>query len=467
MHGETCRPGRKSNGFVPPLRPPPFFRSLPSHPLLSIKHQGPACFQNRSRVTSQVFDDSMSNGSSTAFLCWAILASLFLVFLLYHLWSYDRLQCLRWNAGRQPGAFRRFMTYSYLGSTPLLIIFGVGITTLKFKEGFVVLSGDEILPKPPNLWSKSHQHQLLALFYVFSIAWALEQMSHFEELAFWFFLLHQGAEKRDWFTSWEYKTWSICCVAAILGMPLTTLVSRNNIVTVDAWIFFVGALTSSTTNVLFISVLVRFPSFLRHVKAEGANPDVVVRLATFYEFNLVRIVFRFAAAIPLLILAADGIRGPHPVNRNLFWSDILLIISAIGQFISSLITIMIFFPRSLTREYGYRPRVPSTTTATETYPQDYVTPELVQGPTQVEIRPSRRTSFRGTPKSMSRDRTPSPPQTFSSYSYTRPNSDVPIELAHPPAPVRRSTLSDSVLHPLVTTYMSPIDLVEAPPDGAP
>lgn len=34
----------------------------------------------------------------------------FLGFLIYHLWSYDRFQCLRWSAGRQPGAFKRVMT---------------------------------------------------------------------------------------------------------------------------------------------------------------------------------------------------------------------------------------------------------------------------------------------------------------------------------------------------------------------
>jgi hypothetical protein len=32
-----------------------------------------------------------------------------------------------------------------------------------------------VLPKPPDLWSQSHQHTLLSLFFVFSVAWALEQ----------------------------------------------------------------------------------------------------------------------------------------------------------------------------------------------------------------------------------------------------------------------------------------------------
>lgn len=37
-----------------------------------------------------------------------------------------------------------------------------------------------------------------------------------------------------------------------------------------------------------------------------------------------------------------------------FWSDILLMISAVGQFISSLITILVRLPRALTLD-GYQP----------------------------------------------------------------------------------------------------------------
>lgn len=73
------------------------------------------------------------------------------------------------------------------------------------------------------------------------------------ELAFWIFLLDQGPEKRDWFTSWEYRLWSICSsrssvlvrgldrtfflsclggIATIFGMPLTALAARHHLVTV-------------------------------------------------------------------------------------------------------------------------------------------------------------------------------------------------------------------------------------------
>ncbi len=107
----------------------------------------------------------------------------------------------------------------------------------------------------------------------------------------------------------------------------------------DAYIFLVGAAGSTATTIAFLHVLWRFPQFIRHVKTEGADPSVVVRLATFYQLNVsvinrysihsivanipgeqqVRVVFRFLFTTPLLILALDGIIGTeHSINRNLY-----------------------------------------------------------------------------------------------------------------------------------------------------
>ena len=72
----------------------------------------------------------MSDGSPAAYLLWAILSCLvcqsqklyslllnsykFLVFLVLHLWAFDRFDCVRWKSGRQPGAFKRVMTCVFL-----------------------------------------------------------------------------------------------------------------------------------------------------------------------------------------------------------------------------------------------------------------------------------------------------------------------------------------------------------------
>ncbi|RXW25568.1 hypothetical protein EST38_g254 [Candolleomyces aberdarensis] len=193
------------------------------------------------------------------------------------------------------------------------------------------------------------------------------------ELAFWLFLLHQGPGKRDWFHSWEFRAWYIGSIVAVLGMPLTVLVSRHHLDTTLAWIFLVGSAAGTFTTVCFLYVIFRFPKFLEYVKAGGAEADVIVRLATFYELNCIRVAFRFIFSLPLLIIALDAIRGPYPIVGNAFASDFLLMMAGIGSFISSGITLLIFFPRSITHESGYRIKVISPHSSTT--PPSVVSPE--------------------------------------------------------------------------------------------
>ncbi|KAF9463534.1 hypothetical protein BDZ94DRAFT_1297750 [Collybia nuda] len=302
----------------------------------------------------------MSNGSPTAYLLWAILSCIFLAFLVLHLWSYDKFKCLKWGSGRQPGAFKRVMTYSYLGTVPMLVIFSVAITVIKFKEGFIVTPRGHIIPRPFSLWGYGNRRWLVPLYFLLSIAWSLELVTHLEELTFWLFLLHQGPGKREWFQSWEFRTWYLGSVAAVIGMPVTTLVTRRDIDTCLAWIFLVGSSAGTFTTILFLYVLARFPGFIRHVKSEGAEPDVVVRLATFYQLNRIRVMFRFLFTLPLLIIAVDGIDGSsHPIVNDPFALDFMLMMGGIGCFISSAITLLIFFPRSITRESGYKAKASS------------------------------------------------------------------------------------------------------------
>ncbi|KAF4593119.1 hypothetical protein EYR38_008829 [Pleurotus pulmonarius] len=306
----------------------------------------------------------MSTGSPSAYLLWAILSCIFLVFFSIHLWLYDKFKCLKWHAGRQPGAFKRVMTYSYLATLPLLVVFGVTMATIKFKEVCQALalprptltSIPTVISTPIEFWSGANRRWLLPLYFVLSVAWSLEIVTHLEELTFWLFLLHQGPKQREWFHSCEFRVWYIGSMIALLGMPLTTLLTRQNLDTCQAWIFLMGSSASTFTTLCFLYVLFRFPRFIRYVKDEGALPDVVIRLVTFYQLNLVRVAFRFIFTIPLLVLAADGIRVTHPINYNPFWSDFLLMTGGIGCFVSSGITLMIFFPRSITQEEGYKAR---------------------------------------------------------------------------------------------------------------
>jgi len=61
------------------------------------------------------------------------------MFLLFHLWSFDRFKCLKWNSGPYSGAFKRVMTYSYLISIPLIMAYAIGFAVIKYSEGFILL----------------------------------------------------------------------------------------------------------------------------------------------------------------------------------------------------------------------------------------------------------------------------------------------------------------------------------------
>ncbi|KAF7350899.1 hypothetical protein MSAN_01652000 [Mycena sanguinolenta] len=297
----------------------------------------------------------MSNGSPSAYLLWALLSVSFFTFMLLHLWSYDKFKCLRWNSGRQPGAFKRVMTYSYFATVPLLMVFSVAIAALKYQEGSFVLPNGSIMPRPFADWQKDHLKWIIPLYMILSIAWSLELVTHLEELTFWLFLLHQGPRKREWFHCWEFRAWYIGSMIAVLGMPLTTLMKRHDLETLAAWIFIAGSSAGTFTTVCFLYVLVNFPRFIRTVKAEGAEPDVVVRLATFYNLNCIRVVFRFLFTVPLMVLGLDGlVDKSFSVVGSAFWSDLLLMMGGIGCFISSAITLLVFFPRSMTSEAGYK-----------------------------------------------------------------------------------------------------------------
>ncbi|EIN06437.1 hypothetical protein PUNSTDRAFT_105437 [Punctularia strigosozonata HHB-11173 SS5] len=319
---------------------------------------------------------TVTDGSTSAYLLWAILACLFQGFLLYHLWSYDGFKCLRWDAGRQPGAFRRVMTYSYLACIPLLVIFSVGLTVVKFHAGEVVYPDGSIMPKPVMLWDDHDRAWVLPLYFILSIAWALEIITHLEELVFWLFLLHQGPTQRDWYESWEFRTWYIGSTIAILGMPITVLITRRQLWNCLAYIFLTGSSAGILTTIAFLYVLWQFPVFLAHVKSEGADPDVVVRLTTFSQLNVIRVLFRFLFSVPLLVLGIDVISGRFCVVDHKFATDFCLEVAAVGCFASSTITLLIFFPRSITRESGYKPKEPSplrtpTTTAQPFAPYPY------------------------------------------------------------------------------------------------
>jgi hypothetical protein len=280
---------------------------------------------------------------------------------------------------------------------PCIGFYAIIMAKVKYEEGYVDLRtlGYGVIPKPHQLWSKANQAWILPSVLTFAVGWSFEITSHLEELAFWLFLLHQGPNQRHWFSSLEFRGWVLGSLIALAGLPTLTVLLRDDVDTQEAWLYFSGSTGSLLVTLWFLIVLWKFPAFLRRVRSEGADPEVVVRLATFNELNRIRIAFRFIFNLSLLTLSIDGILpGKKHVNENLFASDLLAMLGGLGTITSSVLTLLIFFPRSVAKEAGYKAKTisirsgvqhtvldsPTSTTWGATANQDYDTPASVPSP---------------------------------------------------------------------------------------
>ncbi|PFH52200.1 hypothetical protein AMATHDRAFT_74476 [Amanita thiersii Skay4041] len=296
----------------------------------------------------------MSHTSPAGYLVWSIFSCSLLVFLLYHLWSFDKFKCLKWNNGPHSGAFKRVMTYSYLTSVPLIAAFSLGFTVIKYRQGFVMVPGHGIIPKPYLMWPQASKDAIFPLTLIFSIAWGLEMVTHLEELCFWLFLLNAGSTQRDWFRTWYFRVWMVGSTVAVVYMPLVSILTRSKPHHSEACVFLAGSLGSLCITLCFLPILWMFPRFLENLKSEEVDNGTLVRLTKFSELNRLRVLLRFVFILPLLILGVDGMRPDHHLNENFFVTDFLVILSGVGCLSSSAITLIIFFPRSIEGEIAER-----------------------------------------------------------------------------------------------------------------
>ncbi|KAF8806628.1 hypothetical protein BYT27DRAFT_7224369 [Phlegmacium glaucopus] len=301
----------------------------------------------------------MTHISPASYLVWTVLTSFVLLgaFLINHLWSFDRFQSLRWNSGS--GTFKRVMIYTYLLTLPLLFIYAFGFTIIKYSEGFIDVPFLGVVPKPYFLWGSSSQRAIFPLTFMFSMAWALELLEHIffirlYKLCFWLFLINASSVERSWFQSPYFKTWVVGSIVAILYMPLISILTRSDPLKNEAYCVLGGSLGGLCLTIWFLPILWSFPSFLNNLRSEGVDTATIVRLTKFSELNTIRVVFRFLFTVPLLILGVDGVRPHSHVNESLFATDFLVLVSGFGCIISSAITLVIFFPRSIEGEIAAR-----------------------------------------------------------------------------------------------------------------
>jgi hypothetical protein len=197
-----------------------------------------------------------------------------------------------------------------------------------------------------------------------------------------------------------FKTWVLGSICAVALMPMVTIFTRQDPLKCEAYTFLSGSLGSLSLTIWFLPVLWTFPSFLKNLKREGVDTATMVRLTKFHELNTLRVLLRFMFCVPFVTLGIDGVRAHHHLNESMLITDVLAAISAFGLSVSSAITLVIFFPRSIESEITSRealkeqkrprvyPRRQSTgSTARSMLQADYASPDRLK-PLASEPRPS-------------------------------------------------------------------------------
>ncbi|KAG6878001.1 hypothetical protein C0993_000961 [Termitomyces sp. T159_Od127] len=220
------------------------------------------------------------------------------------------------------------MTYTYLFTVPLIATYAIGFTAIKYYEGFVALPDYGIVPKPIELWTPLSRRFNLPLLLCLSVGWSLE--------------------------IFYFKSWVLGSIVAVTYMPLITALTHSDPLRSEAYTFLAGSLGSISLTLWFTPILFTFPSFLHSLRREGVDTNTIVRLTKFSELNTIRVFFRFLFTVPLLILSVDGIRSHHHINEKMIWTDFLVMISGFGCSISSALTLVVFFPRSIEGEIAAR-----------------------------------------------------------------------------------------------------------------
>lgn len=179
-------------------------------------------------------------------------------------------------------------------------------------------------------------------------------VSHLEELCFWVFLVKSTSAEQDWFRTVYFKAWAIGSCVATIYMPLVTIFTRDDVLKCEAYTMLAGSMGDFFLTIWFLPVLWTFPSFIENLKQSNVDKNTLIRLTKFHELNCIRIMFRFLFTIPCIILGVDGVRPHQHINDKVLPTDLLAIVAGIGVVMSSGITLVIFFPRSIEGEMAER-----------------------------------------------------------------------------------------------------------------
>ncbi|WWD19005.1 hypothetical protein CI109_103462 [Kwoniella shandongensis] len=282
----------------------------------------------------------------------ALSATTGLLFMIWHIWHFDRFRCMLYS---RDDWFRAVMCHILFWSVICFLVYTWINVHVIYSEYWVFIPQiNKTIVSPWQLWSEGHQRLWRIGLYVMSAGWGFLQGVHLEEFLYWGYLIKSirtpGGPKTSWIGSGFFKIWVALFVSAFALLLGSVHIETHNLDIMRCYLFLIGSCMSILLAVASVVLCVIFPSFLRTVKRQGATFEVLERLYFFAEINQIRTVCRIVYSICFIILSADGFTKEKKINSTAFWPDVLFLCGQFGLFSATVLSVVVLLPRNMSSE---------------------------------------------------------------------------------------------------------------------
>ncbi|KAF9170282.1 hypothetical protein BGX21_005025 [Mortierella sp. AD011] len=288
----------------------------------------------------------MSHQSDYSFVQRAVANGWFYIWFVVYAFRYDRFMAL--NLRRiMRFELRSIVTLLLLIAIPLHLSYDIGLTTIKYYEGFIVdPDNNETVSKPSYLWSQPHQDLASVLDYTLACAMAIFASIFFLLQSFYHYI-SKSVTKSSFMSSLEFRINIICSVMLIAVFPLIQYLARNGHNKREAAPQLAFSLVTCCIGALGIRSNSRFKTLLKValMTMTENSQDVAEKLEHFKDMNMILTISMFGTGIPLVIASVDGLTPNPVIATNKFASDFLVMNVNFFEFIIWVTVVLIFYPR--------------------------------------------------------------------------------------------------------------------------
>ncbi|KAG0003868.1 hypothetical protein BGZ79_010940 [Entomortierella chlamydospora] len=288
----------------------------------------------------------MTHQSDYSFVQRAVANGWFYLWFVVYAFRYDRFMALNFRRVMR-FELRSIVTLLLLIAIPLHLSYDIGLSTIKYYEGFIINpENNETLSKPYYLWSQPHQDLASVLDYTLACAMALFASIFFLLQSFYHYI-SKSVTKSSFMSSLEFRINIICSVILIAAFPLVQYLARNDHNKREAAPQMAFSLVTCSIGVLGIRSNFRFKSLLKValMTMTESSQDVAEKLEHFKDMNMILTISMFGTGIPLVIASVDGLTPNPVIAANKFASDFLVMNVNFFEFIIWVTVVLIFYPR--------------------------------------------------------------------------------------------------------------------------